>query len=188
MEKLIDFTGAKRNMAQLDVPLILQENDFSCTPVCIKMVLEYIRKKFVDIPELDIPTISKALKTDEAGTMFMNLKGINEALLKSFPSVDFIHGWGHKLEEIEEEIKQAQRPVIAWVYMPSPQGEFPHSIVITDVDRENLLIYYNDPVYGKKQIPLGQFISMWEKSFSILIKVKIGERRQRFIEEYAQEK
>lgn len=174
-------------MAPLDVPLILQEDDFSCTPVCIKMILEYIRKKFPDVPELDLPTITKSLKTDEGGTMFTNLKGINKPLLKSFPSVDFIAGWGHKLGEIEEELNQLKCPVIAWISMPSPQGEFSHSIVITGVDRKNLIIYYNDPIYGKKQIPLGQFISMWEKNFGILIKAKIGERSQRLIEEYVRE-
>jgi len=118
--------------------------------------------------------------------MFTNLKGINEELLKSIPSLDFVPGWGHKLEEIEAEVN-SERPVIAWVTMTSPQGEYRHSIVITGVDMENLLIYYNDPVYGKKQISMGEFISMWEKSFCIMLKTKIGERRQRFIEEYMRE-
>jgi len=172
-------------MGQLDVPMIYQEDDFSCTPVCIKMVLEYIRRKFPDVPDLDITTIAKAIKTDDGGTMFANLKGVNNELIKSSPSIDFVPEWGCKLEDIEAELK-AQHPVIAWVTMPSPQGPYSHSIVITDIDKENLAIYYNDPVYGKKEMPLGEFISMWKESFSILIKIKIGERRQRFIEEYVE--
>lgn len=173
-------------MAILDVPLIHQEDDFSCTPVCIKMVLDYIRNIFGgDVPDLDVPAVAKAIRTsaDEGGTTFENIKGINEELIRAMPSLEFVAGSGHRFEEIEEEIK-ADRPIIAWIMMPSPQGDFNHSIVITGIDREELLIYYNDPVYGKEKIPIGQFMDMWEASFRILIKTKIGAREQRLIKEY----
>jgi len=175
-------------MAPLDVPLFYQEDDVSCTPACIKMVLEFIRNRFTEgIPDLDVPSVAKAVKTsaDDGGTTFENIKLINEKIMKAKPSLEFVAGSGHKYEEIVKELTEPNgRPVIAWITMPSPQGDFNHSIVITDVDEEKLLIYYNDPVYGKENMPLREFMDMWEASFRILIKVKIGEREQRDIREY----
>ena len=55
----------------LDVPLEYQDDDFSCTPVCMKMVLEYIKDKFSSgFPNLDVARISEVLKTsaDIGGT------------------------------------------------------------------------------------------------------------------------
>ena len=60
--------------------------------------------------------------------------------------------------------------------MPDPKGDYQHSIVITDVDEDKLLIHRNDPVYGKGTIPLRQFIEMWNSCLRILIKFKIGEK------------
>jgi predicted double-glycine peptidase len=81
-----------------------------------------------------------------------------------------------KFEEITEEVKENDRPVIAWVLMHDPKGNFEHSIVITDVDEDKLIIYCNDPVYGKVTIPARRFIEMWNGCFRILIKFKIGEK------------
>jgi len=75
-----------------------------------------------------------------------------------------------------EEIKKYGRPVISWIMMPDPNGDFEHSVVITDVDEEKLLIYCNDPVYGRTTIPTRKFIEMWNGCFRILIKFKIGEK------------
>jgi hypothetical protein len=173
-------------MSSLNVPLIFQEDDFSCTPVCIKMVLEYLRSRYPEgIPNLDVSAVAKAIKTsaDDGGTTFENIKGLNEELVKALPSLEFVAGSGYMFEEIEEELK-ASRPVIAWITMTSPQGPFHHSIVVTGIDRDRLLIYCNDPVYGKETIPIREFMNMWEDSFRILIKAEIGERRQRFIREF----
>jgi uncharacterized protein YvpB len=60
--------------------------------------------------------------------------------------------------------------------MPDPNGDYPHSIVITDVDEDKLLIYCNDPVYGRQTIPTRQFMNMWNSCSRILIKFKIGEK------------
>jgi hypothetical protein len=81
-------------MEPLDVPMIFQEDDFSCTPVCMKMVLEFFRRRHPTIPELDIASIAKATKTDEGGTMFVNIDVVNSILIKSIPSVEFLPGLG----------------------------------------------------------------------------------------------
>lgn len=162
----------------LDVPLEYQDNDFSCTPVCMKMVLEYVRGKFVSgFPELDIAAISETLKTsaDLGGTTFDNIKNINEEFKKTRPSLEFVPGLNHKLEDIKKEIAEG-RPVIAWVMMSDPNGYFPHSIVITYIDEDNLLIYYNDPVYGKETVSIREFTEMWDRNSRVLIKIRIGEK------------
>jgi len=173
---------------KLDVPLKFQEDDYSCTPTCMKMVLEYIRNKFSEgFPDLGISLIAKTVKAsaDEGGTTFENVELINEKLKKVRPSLRFVAGSGHRFAEIKEELTN-DHPVITWVMMPSSQGDFPHSLVIRGIKEQELLIYCNDPVYGREEIPIRKFIDMWEKSFRILIKVEIGEEQQRSIDEWVE--
>lgn len=170
--------------SNLDVPLGYQEDDFSCTPVCIKMVLEFIRKQNPKgyVPNMDIEEISKTIGTDELGTPLENVKKINEKLLKAVPSIEFVAELNCSFEEIENEILQG-KPVIAWVRIP-----YAHSIVVTGLNKDLLIIYSNDPQLGNKQIEMGMFISAWNNNDNVLIKVKIGEKIQRVIPEYAEKK
>ena len=64
----------------LDVPIEHQDDDFSCTPVCMLMVLKFLKGMFISgFPDLDVGMISDMIKTsaDEAGTTFDNIKNIN---------------------------------------------------------------------------------------------------------------
>jgi len=126
---------------------------------------------------LDISKISNVLKTsaDIGGTTFENIKNINEEFRKTRPSLEFVPGLYHKIEDIKEEITH-DRPVIAWVLMPDPNGNWKHSIVITDIDENKLLIYYNDPVYGKETVSIRQFMEMWNGNSRVLIRIKMGEK------------
>lgn len=126
---------------------------------------------------MDISKISVVLKTstDIGGTTFENIKNINEEFRKTRPSLEFVPGLYHKIEDIKEEITH-DRPVIAWVLMPDPNGNWKHSIVITDIDENKLLIYYNYPVYGKETVSIRQFMEMWDGNARVLIRIKIGEK------------
>jgi ABC-type bacteriocin/lantibiotic exporter with double-glycine peptidase domain len=173
------LTYCTHELMQLDVPIEFQEDDFSCTPVCISMVLNFIKNKFsAGFPTLDLDEISEAVQTsaDEGGTTFRNIANINKLFEKTSPSLEIVPEFRCKFEEIIEEVKKKQIPVISWVLMPDPKGDFKHSIVITDVDEDKLLIYCNDPVYGKEKIPTRRFIEMWNGCLRILIKFKIGEK------------
>jgi len=142
------------------------------------MVLEYVKNRFSEgFPNLDISKISNVLKTsaDIGGTTFENIKNINEEFRKTRPSLEFVPGLYHKIEDIKEEITH-DRPVIAWVLMPDPNGNWKHSIVITDIDENKLLIYYNDPVYGKETVSIRQFMEMWNGNSRVLIRIKMGEK------------
>jgi ABC-type bacteriocin/lantibiotic exporter with double-glycine peptidase domain len=169
----------KGEMTQMDVPLENQDDDFSCTPVCILMVLRYITNRYTaNFPKLDLTAISEAVKTsaDIGGTTFENIGNINKLFKKTSPSLEVAPRPRCKFEEIVEEIKVKHCPVIAWVLMPDPNGAYEHAIVVTDIDEDKLLIYCNDPVYGRVIIPTRQFIDMWNGCFRILIKFKIGEK------------
>jgi len=142
------------------------------------MVLEYVKNRFSEgFPNLDISKISNVLKTsaDIGGTTFENIKNINEEFRKTRPSLEFVPGLYHKIEDIKEEITH-DRPVIAWVLMPDPNGNWKHSIVITDIDENKLLIYYNAPVYGKETVSIRQFMEMWNGNSRVLIRIKMGEK------------
>lgn len=54
----------------LDVPVVYQEDDFSCVPVCIKMMLEFIRTQNTDgyVLNMDVREIAETIGTDVLGT------------------------------------------------------------------------------------------------------------------------
>jgi ABC-type bacteriocin/lantibiotic exporter with double-glycine peptidase domain len=166
-------------LMQMDVPVEYQDDDFSCTPVCILMILKYIKDRFTSgFPDLSLSAISEAVKTsaDLGGTTFENIENINELFKKTSPSLEIVPDFRRKFEEIIEEVKKNHRPVIAWVLMNDSNGNYEHAIVITDVDEDKLIIYCNDPVYGRQTIPTRRFMEMWNGCFRILIKFKIGEK------------
>jgi len=94
----------------------------------------------------------------------------------------------HTLDEIEEEIRERQPP-IAWVRLSDKEGSHKcaHAVVITDLDKESGRIYYNDPMFGEKTEDLPSFLTRWENEDRILIKVKIGKKPQRMLEEFPKE-
>jgi hypothetical protein len=129
----------RRQLMQMDVPIEYQDDDYSCTPVCIHMVLVSIKDRFsAGFPDLSLSEISKAIKTsaDEGGTTFENIENINKLFKKTSPSLEIVPDFGHKFEDIVEEVKKKLRPVIAWILMPDPNGSYEHAIVITDVDED----------------------------------------------------
>jgi len=167
----------------MSVPMEFQENDFSCVPVCIRMILEFVRQQNVDgfIPDMSIEEISAAIGTDELGTSLSQVDKINEKLLKAVPSIEFEAKINCTLSDIEQEIEKG-KPVIAWLRMPHA-----HSIVVTGINKEMLIVYYNDPQKGKRQMEMGKFMSAWESIDNVLIKVKIGEKIQRIMPDFAEE-
>lgn len=128
---------------------------------------------------MTIDEISRKIGTDELGTRLENVEKINEELLKTLPSVEFNAELNCGFDEIENEILGG-KPVIAWIKMPHQ-----HSVVVTGVDKERLLIYCNDPQIGEREVKMGDFVSAWGENDNVLIKVKIGEKIQRIIPEYS---
>lgn len=76
----------------LEVPSICQEDDYSCVPFCIMMVLEFIRIQNTSgyIPNMTIEQISRAIGTAIDGTPLDNIEAINKELEKAVPSIEFV--------------------------------------------------------------------------------------------------
>lgn len=159
------------------------------------MILDFLRDFLrethasVMLPDLSIEDIAKIIDTTELGTALENIKNINknEEILKAIPSIEFEDKMMCSLAEIEKEITK-NRPVIAWISVSIDSRAFTHSVLLTGIDMENHLIYYNDPIFGKKEEHIGRFMSMWEKVDKTLIKVKIGSREQRLLDEWVRMK
>lgn len=176
----------------MDVPLVGQQNGVTCVPACIKMILDYISRAedpWGDIPEFDVSEISEILKTDELGTSLENIKNLNknDRILTAIPSIEFVNRHGCKFDEIRTELAN-NRPVIAWISPSEVFTGLAHSIVITGVDESKLLVYLNDPLLGKKVERLANFSSLWDKADRVPIKVQIGLRTQRKLDEFTKNK
>jgi len=173
------------------VPVYLQPNSYTCVPVSLKMVLDYIANNCLEDGNLDleIDDLCKIVDTTSDGTIFENVKRINsdKRILKAIPSIEVVVKYEHHtLDEIEEELHSG-RPVIAWILPPEAvDREMQHSIVITGIDKEGYKISCNDPIFGGREIPLGEFISCWDETDRTLIKIKVGERIQRILDEWSE--
>jgi len=168
----------------LDVPVIPQEDDYTCTPACIKMLLEFVRNTHSGyVPDMNVDEIAKIIGTDELGTPLDQVEKINESLIKAVPSIEFKSELNCSFIEIENEI-QSEKPVIAWIKKPHS-----HSVVVKGLDKNKLIVFINDPESESKHITMqmGKFIDAWARNSNILIKIKIGERMQRVMPEYTQD-
>lgn len=179
---------------KLNVPLVLplQTDGYSCVPRCIKMIFDYVGANFEGrVPNLDVSDIAEIVETKADGTLPEKVRNLNDGkhVLKAVPSIEFdVDLKPHSLVEIEKEIDE-KRPVIAWVELSNGVHKCAHAVVVSGLDRDKHLIYYNDPIFGEKEEEIGSFMSRWEKLDRILIKVKIGKRRMldEFFEEEAKE-
>jgi hypothetical protein len=155
------------------------------------MIFLYISHSFEGhVPDFDLDKIGKVIETKCDGTYpekVLNLNKVKE-VATAMPSIEFeVELKRHTLDEIEEEI-QSKQPPIAWTRLSDVAGhKCAHAVVITDLDRENSRIYYNDPMFGEKTEDLPSFLARWEKEDRVLIKVKIGKKAQRMLEEFPKE-
>ncbi len=154
------------------------------------MILQYIGANYAGkMPNLDVSSICEIIETRADGTLPDKVTNLNEDkhMLRAVPSIEFEYEQKmHTFAEIETEMKE-KRPVIAWVELSTNGHRCGHAVVITGIDRDESLIYYNDPIFGEKQEEMTVFTSRWDNRERILIKVKIGQRRilDEFIEEDA---
>jgi predicted double-glycine peptidase len=154
------------------------------------MVLDFLCNALKDespaiLPSFEVGDIAQIIGTTEAGTPLENVKNLNkdEKILKAIPSIEFEDKFMSNLSEIEAEINE-NRPIIVWVLLSIDSRRYVHSVVITGVDVLKQRVYYNDPIFGQKEEQIGAFMRMWDGVDRTLIKVKIGKREQRLLDEW----
>ncbi len=182
-----------KTTAPLPVPLLLplQEDGFSCVPRCVKMVFMYIEETHnpCRVPNFDLEKIGDIVETMGDGTFpdkILNLNSVRE-ISSARPSIEFEHKIKfHSLNELIEEIDDKQPP-IAWILSQDTAKlhKFDHAVVVSNV--ENDRVYYNDPMFGKQSDPTDEFLAKWDEEDRVLVKVKIGKKKQKMLEDLLDE-
>jgi len=172
-------------MVELDVPLFGQPMFYYCVPTCIKMVLEYVRKKHgKKIPRLSIKTIARVVKTTIDGTAPKDVENMNDYLSKVVPSVEFKTEFLSRFPEVRKELEDKENPVIAWINCVEPPDMVWHAVVVTGFDPRTNTVFFNDPDGSiEKKEDVGKFIKKWGVQ-ARLVKVLIGRKQQRHINEW----
>lgn len=173
-------------MVQLDLPLWWQpQRRNQCVPTCLKMILEFLRKKYGDsIPRLSIKTISKIVDTQIDGTIPKNVERINSYLCNGNPNVEFKSYILGDFKIIKKEILENKLPVIVWINSAEPPDKVWHTVVVTGFDPETNIVTYNDPLdRNEKHEEVGVFSSKWGFE-SRMVKVKVFKTKQRQIPEW----
>lgn len=137
------------------------------------------------VPDFDIEKIGKIVGTMTEGTLpadILNLNKVRE-VERAVPSIEFEHRPKfHELDDLITETDDKQPP-IAWIWSSHDKDQkrkFHHAVVVTGV--ENDRIYYNDPIFGKKDEQKDNFLAKWYDEDRVLVKVKIGKRIQKLEE------
>lgn len=172
-----------QDIAQLGVPLSLQNDGYSCVPHCLKMVLEYLHRTHPEILVLPIEEIIRAIGTTELGTEYGSIENINKLLEKSIPSVDFKRDASSRDWKSVQKDLQEGKPVILWIKCRDQLGHpYNHSVVVDGYINKKVL--YKDPLYGDMEEGIDTFLSKWDEMDRYTIRVKVGERTERKITEY----
>jgi hypothetical protein len=138
------------------------------------------------VPDYNLDKIAKLIETRADGTYAEKILNINKAteILAAKPSIEFeLELKYHRLNELIEEIEAGQPPIV-WVslYDKSHTHRCTHAIVITNI--ENDQVFFNDPMFGKQSELVESFITRWDEVDRIIIKVKIGKKKQKMLEEF----
>jgi hypothetical protein len=154
------------------------------------MVLEYVRmRNGPDIPNLSISKIANEIRTEEDGTPSGQIENVNNLLQKARPSVEFKIVFLGRFPEIQKELLEKKQPILALVNIADLPDTVKHAIVLTHYDEESHEVFYIDPLdhNTEKHIEVGSFIKKWGLQ-AIMVKVLVGEREQRHMPEWMEEK
>lgn len=164
----------------LEIPIYLQNENYTCVPCCIKMIIDYYSKN----NSINIAKISECVNTTELGTCNdSNLDNINKLIENFDPSLEFYRdcsypSWNDILTDLKED-----KPVILWIeYDDGLDKYFIHSIIVIGVIDN--VIKYIDPIFGVVTDSIGSLLEKWEAVDRFTIRVKYGDKKKKKITEY----
>lgn len=141
-------------MKKLEVPYHKQNRDYTCGPVCLRMVLEYY-----GVHEDEV-SLSMLCGTTIAGTSLAEIAHAAELL-------EFHADWKIRATQVEiRNALQQNRPVIVMVdanalYELETPTTLGHTIVVSAISKEG--VDFHDPAEGRDQfIPLNRFAVSWQ--------------------------
>lgn len=140
------------------------------------MMLDYASQHLgVKIPDLDLDEIRRVVRTQDDGTLPGDAPRINRRLVPASHKVELIHSMRNTFRDIEMEL-EAGRPVIACIMIESEDRAFRHAVVITNIDKNRLVVEYDDPFFGRRECEVPSFLKEWEECESVLIKLRIDRK------------
>ena len=147
----------------------------------------FIEETFDDsiVPNLSLEEIGKIVETNGDGTYPDKIPNLNKVreVFRARPSIefDFKEKW-HTKEELETETSAGQPPIAwIWTYDKEKLHQFHHAVVVTGV--ENDRVYFNDPIFGKKNQTIDEFLSKWTDEDRVLVKLKIVRKLEEFLDD-----
>jgi len=137
---------------KIDLPCLQQEQDYSCVPACLRIVLRHLG---ADFSEMEIGEVSKTTELgtdhDEAAQGILSL-GFNVLKLENA-----------KFDNIKSCIRRS-RPVVVIVsvkHLPYGGQSGTHAVVVNGF--ETNLVSFIDPARGEEiEIDLDTFLRAWQ--------------------------
>lgn len=137
----------------LALPHLSQEQPFTCTPACVRMVLAYHGR---DLPERDI---ALRLDTDDTGTRFRNIANVASLGCRvhfgtgTLADLQAVSGSGMPLIARIKTMHLPRYPLPPWVR---------HSVVVVGATAAE--VYIHDPAQhtGPDVVPAHNFDAAWQ--------------------------
>ena len=176
------------------IPFSKQDDQNSCVPHCLCMVLDHYRiKEGFWVYGFNVEDIKEICETSrQMATSYRHVENLNKELkTKSNPILTFYPDANYSWDKILEELNE-KRPVIA--YLKSDRVHpLAHSVIVRKYDPSTDEITMIDPKKGEDLIAredilyIGDFLVLWENAFNILIPVSEGEVFQTDLEKVLKE-
>jgi hypothetical protein len=158
------------------------------------MVIEYLNLHRLSDP-IQFQTVAEVasqVETDFDGTDIDKVRLLNRdrRVLAAVPSVEFDarkiqRDFMDILHDVNAKNPRERLPVIAWLIVGEGYDESCHAVVVTQIDREAHEITYLDPYFGQRSENLDDFSRKWEKADKWLVRLKLGQRESKTIEEFS---
>lgn len=168
--------------------IILQREEHTCVPTCIKILLDFLSQRDPLVPHLTLEEISDIIETTPTGTTLEGIEKINKEFDKAscFLRLKNVTNANPTFKEIQKSLHQGFPPLV-FVNIARLQGEVQtalHAILLIGIIPEKNKILYIDPYFGNKHADLGLFMESWEDSLRVLFVVERGKKGQVRLNKY----
>lgn len=165
------------------IPVILQREEHTCVPTCIKMLLEFLSQKDTSLPNITIEEIAELMGTTALGTPVEGVDILAKELDKRgcFCRLNNLTNPNPSFREIRKSLAQGFPPLV-FVNAARLQGDgskkSAHAVLIYGIVPERNKLLYIDPYFGRREVDLGVFMESWEDALKVLFVVERSKKVQ----------